>query len=351
MRENELWIYNQNSRRLREYMAELRLSWNDNAAREVITRYLQPQKEEAEQFHNHLTELQEALTKANKQMLYVRDEAPEAARLSEQIAEHTKEIQAEEKTAYEHVELSVQSRARVATLFSALLKLIDQANACCVNCGGGSSGDAMAMIVGEAQKINSGNKIIDQGSAIGGQGYKKTNGGNRIIEVEDFIEENRESLGKPYYNFYAEQNVIDNDDRTIDSKGVVRLKAFNISITPKGDIFGTFSEVKKFLKATQLTGQRKPGEGTAEPHHLIPDLVALKLGIARNDGISVAMWSMNHMGGVHTIIVPESNISFDTADEVKEYYSHIYQQLGVPEWSEQVSDFVEKHRETIERHL
>ncbi len=155
MREDDLWRYQQYLRRLQECLLDLNVVWNDNAAREISIRYLHPQEEDAQHLNQHLMALKRSISKAEEQMLTVRTEAPEASRLSEQIAELAGDFYVEEKTSYEHVELSVQSRAHAASLFNLVQHFIEKANASCTNVGGGSAGESIWMATRDADKINS----------------------------------------------------------------------------------------------------------------------------------------------------------------------------------------------------
>lgn len=154
MHDDDIWRYGQYSRRLHDYILDLSVAWNDNAAREVSLRYLQPQAEDAQDLDRHLAELKQTLAKAQTQIAHIRNQAPEAAHLAEQIAGHAHELRAEEKTAYQHTDMSAQSRAHAAELFRLVQQCIEDANASCVNVGGGSAGEEIVRVTATAESIN-----------------------------------------------------------------------------------------------------------------------------------------------------------------------------------------------------
>lgn len=169
-------------------------------------------------------------------------------------------------------------------------------------------------------------------------------------EEDEFLSlaDKSRTFGKELYS-----DIKPDENYQLDDMGDLHAKAYgSVVITPEGDIFGDYSDLRGFLQDTETTGPREKiigGESTPtmEAHHLIHQEVLRQVGISSDEGPSVALWSDEHMRNIHANIgVP---VEISSVDGLKEYYVESYNKLGLPEWSERVSNFVDQHRETIEQ--
>lgn len=171
-------------------------------------------------------------------------------------------------------------------------------------------------------------------------------------EFTGIVDESRD-LGRTLYD-----NIVPNEMYQKDVSGNFQIRSFNsVEITPQGDIFGDYKDVKSFLQATGFTGQREMLEDntiipTAEAHHLIPQATLKQMNMSTETAPSVGLWAHEHVGrgnGVHTILTNMPEIT--DAESVKEYYVSTYNDMGLPEWGERVTRYIDSNKETINNNL
>lgn len=129
--------------------------------------------------------------------------------------------------------------------------------------------------------------------------------------------------------------------------GTIEDHVYKVEITPDGDIFGRHGDLKRYIKAAELSGQRAEGIPNFESHHLIPAEILEQIGIAKEDGIAVAVDSIGHMQDIHGHGGLENGLIFTDIDQLKNYYKEFYISLGAPEWADKVDEYVEANRDTF----
>lgn len=161
---------------------------------------------------------------------------------------------------------------------------------------------------------------------------------------------NSRQTGRALYEAYISAEP--SQDWNVDTSGVLHLNDHgSVQITPQGDIFGRHDEVNGLLKDWGETGKRTQAgtEPTMEAHHLIPASVLEKAGIAPNEGPCVGLWWSEHTHSIHGNVPAPDSVS--SANDLGQYYSNAYQELGLPEWGKQVESFVQANEQRIDQNL
>lgn len=164
----------------------------------------------------------------------------------------------------------------------------------------------------------------------------------------DVVEYSRKA-GRIVYDSYGKAPK--DDGWSYRADGTLEDRVYKVEITPDGDIFGRHGDLKDYIKAAGLSGQRAEGIANLESHHLIPAEILEQIGIAKEDGIAVAVDSVGHMKDIHGNGGLVKGFLFTDIDQLKNYYKETYASLGAPEWADKVDEYVEANRDTFTKGL
>jgi hypothetical protein len=129
--EDLLWSMTQESRVLQELRKDIRGIWDDEAARELTSRYLDPHETEDQQMLAGLNQQKDALEQSKVKL----ESAETHARLAEEhavvVADRLESAEQEEKSAHSYYDTFARYNSEARSTFPAVQALIDQANSAC----------------------------------------------------------------------------------------------------------------------------------------------------------------------------------------------------------------------------
>jgi hypothetical protein len=129
--EEILWMMAQRSRSLQDYRRDIRASWDDEAAKTLNTRYLNPHQTDDEEMLDSLQQQRENLTAANLEIHQAQQYALEAERLSREVQHFLEIKQQEADRAYHYYQKSQEFEAATQAQLPAIDNLINRANSAC----------------------------------------------------------------------------------------------------------------------------------------------------------------------------------------------------------------------------
>jgi hypothetical protein len=129
--EEQLWYAQQQSRVLREFRENIQGLWNDEASRELNTRYLNPHEEDDKQMLGHLQSQLTSLNLSSNSLVAAQQNALKAEKLSLECVETLKLAEEDSATAEQFYEQHRNYLVSAQGRFSEIERLIAQANHAC----------------------------------------------------------------------------------------------------------------------------------------------------------------------------------------------------------------------------
>jgi glutamine synthetase adenylyltransferase len=132
--EELLWSMKQESRVLQELRKEIRGIWDDEAARELTSRYLDPHESEDQQMLAALNQQNDSLDASQAKLGSAETYARQVEEHAEVVAERLKSTEQEVSSAYSYHDIFAHYNSEAHSTFPAVQRLVNQANSAC---GGG----------------------------------------------------------------------------------------------------------------------------------------------------------------------------------------------------------------------
>jgi hypothetical protein len=129
--EQELWTMGQRSRQLQELRRDTRGAWDDEAARELAWRLLNPHQREDGKLLEALAEQAAALARAADRQAEAERRELEATHGSERAREALESAEADVSHAWKAFDLFVAYEARAREALPAIAACIERANRAC----------------------------------------------------------------------------------------------------------------------------------------------------------------------------------------------------------------------------
>jgi len=129
--EDLLWAMTQKSQVLRELRKDIRGVWQDEAARELTSRYLDPHESEDQQLLAGLNQQKDTLDQAQAKLVSAENYARRAEEYAALVAEGLKSTEQELQSVYSNYDTYAHYNSEARSKFPAIQKLISQANSAC----------------------------------------------------------------------------------------------------------------------------------------------------------------------------------------------------------------------------
>ncbi|MBX2998826.1 MAG: hypothetical protein KF893_09980 [Caldilineaceae bacterium] len=129
--EDVIWRITRQSHDLQDLRLEIRGLWDDEAAREINSRHLNPHETESEELHHALGQQHLALQEAENRLNQIGDLARLAYQLAEQVAQILQMIDQESRNAHARYEQYAENHAAARSLLPIVYEEIKKANQSC----------------------------------------------------------------------------------------------------------------------------------------------------------------------------------------------------------------------------
>lgn len=129
--EDLLWSITQESRVLRELRKEIRGVWDDEASRELSSRFLDPHESEDQQMLASLAQQKDFLEKSQTKLQSSKTYAQQAEENAQVVVESLKSITQEESSIYSYHDTFAHYDSEARAIFPIVRRLINQANNAC----------------------------------------------------------------------------------------------------------------------------------------------------------------------------------------------------------------------------
>jgi len=129
--EDEIWYMKQQSRVLQEFRREIQGFWDDEAAREMNVRYLNPHEDDDTQMTTGLDGQQNALQEAQVKLTSASEHALRAEKLSVEVLEQLELAEQDVSIAYQFYEQYRDYHSHARSFLPEIEKLIAEANSVC----------------------------------------------------------------------------------------------------------------------------------------------------------------------------------------------------------------------------
>lgn len=131
MFEETIWRMAQQSRVLQELRREIQPVWDDNAAREMDSRYLNPHAGDDERMLEQLRQQQASLESSSVQLTTAQENGRRADELATVVIEQLRFTNQDLQGAYGHYDVYARYHAEARSKFPQIQALIREANASC----------------------------------------------------------------------------------------------------------------------------------------------------------------------------------------------------------------------------
>ena len=131
MMEDIVWKMQQRSRSVQDYRKDIRGLWQDEAAKTLNRRYLDPHEDDDQKMIEFLQKQVQGLEKTNKELVKAKDYALEAERYSQQVEHFLEREKQEVKQAYYSYDRSIEYYGLTQAELPNIHRLIQQANRSC----------------------------------------------------------------------------------------------------------------------------------------------------------------------------------------------------------------------------
>lgn len=129
--EDDLWLLQQKYRALQEYRSEIRVVWDDSAAREINNRYLNSHENDAEKMQIALIKQSSTLQQVDEKLDEVAKQVHLAEELSSEIAHNITTADEELRKVNMHLDLFAQNNYEALSAITSIHQLINSANEAC----------------------------------------------------------------------------------------------------------------------------------------------------------------------------------------------------------------------------
>lgn len=129
--ENELWLLTQKLRELKEYRADHRVVWDDEAAYELGGRFLNPLESDAEEMLKELSQQMNLLGQVDEKLKQLAELARKAEKLSKEMGQYLQEADEMALYTHTHLDLFVQHNTEALEQIPKIYQFIAQANKAC----------------------------------------------------------------------------------------------------------------------------------------------------------------------------------------------------------------------------
>lgn len=129
--EDELWYMKHCSQELQEFRAFIDSFWTDEASKDINLRYLNPHQDDDRKMNVSLSQQDQALREAEKNLETASEHAQAAGELSLQALQQMEYTEEDIQVAYEHHEQFRSNNSLAVSLLPKITKLVNQANAAC----------------------------------------------------------------------------------------------------------------------------------------------------------------------------------------------------------------------------
>lgn len=129
--EDEIWYMKQQSRVLQEFRRDVQGFWDDEAAREMNVRYLNPHEDDDKQMITGLDGQQNALQEAQVKLASASEHALRAEKLSVEMLEQLEYADQDVSIAYQFYEQYQDYHSHARSFLPEIEKLITEANSVC----------------------------------------------------------------------------------------------------------------------------------------------------------------------------------------------------------------------------
>lgn len=129
--EELLWSTAQQSRALQELRKDIQGVWQDEAARELTHRYLDPHESEDQRMLVGLNQQKETLEQASAKLTSAETYGQQAEDLSLQVNEGLQATEQELKSAYGNYDTHIHYNSEARSKLPTIQNLINQANSAC----------------------------------------------------------------------------------------------------------------------------------------------------------------------------------------------------------------------------
>lgn len=129
--EEALWSLSQQERALQDLRRDICHVWNDEAAREINSRYLNPHESDVSRMQTALNKQKELLEQASQKLESTRELAQRIEECAVVIAEKLRFVEQDMDNAYSNYDLYVQYNSDARSKFPLVQELISHANAAC----------------------------------------------------------------------------------------------------------------------------------------------------------------------------------------------------------------------------
>jgi hypothetical protein len=129
--EETLWLMSQQSRALQDLRKEVGHIWNDEAAREINSRFLNPHEQDDDLMRHELGEQETLLERAGRELESAKVFAQQVEECAAAVAERLRFAEQDMDSAYSNYDLYINYNAEAVAKFPAVEELIRRANASC----------------------------------------------------------------------------------------------------------------------------------------------------------------------------------------------------------------------------
>jgi hypothetical protein len=182
------------------------------------------------------------------------------------------------------------------------------------------------------------NQGIGQGEQLGG-GEESNN-----FETDEYLE--------AHHGFAALYHTLQQEgvEPDLESGAIHPPNYPNVGIMPNGEVYGSYKELRGYLRSEELTSCRGSEILGFEAHHLLENRLMEPFGFSEGEGMCVAAYSDEHMNLVHG----ENGVDFQlprgyryNIQDVVEGHIQAYNDIGHPEWAEAVRDYARVNQDRI----
>lgn len=129
--EETLWPLSQQSRSLQDLRRDISHVWNDEAAREINSRYLNPHEGDNSRMQTALNKQKELLEQASQKLESTKEFAQQIEECAAVVTEKLRFVEQDMDNAYSNYDLYVQYNSDARSKFPLVQELISHANAAC----------------------------------------------------------------------------------------------------------------------------------------------------------------------------------------------------------------------------
>jgi hypothetical protein len=123
----------------------------------------------------------------------------------------------------------------------------------------------------------------------------------------------------------------------------------SVELMYNGTVFGTHKDLRKYLKANQVTGKRgKPP--VMESHHLLEKNFMKRFRITDDEGLAVALEEIEHVEVTNLVsskLRPPRHKLFHDIDDLYRGHASVYTDINYSSWISRMRDFLRQNRARI----